>query len=119
MLRAIFQMKKPVRHEFLEALYRLTEGNPFFVEEVLKLLLTAGDIFFTGGIWDRKPLIELHIPRSIYDAVQQRISLLSEAARETLALAAVVGPRSSESHEGYKRVPMFTVHVSGFDIATS
>ena len=42
MLRAIFQMKKPVRREFLEALYRLTEGNPFFVEEVLKLLLDSG-----------------------------------------------------------------------------
>lgn len=55
MLRAIFQMKKPVRHEFLEALYRLTEGNPFFVEEVLKLLLTAGDIFFTGGSGTASP----------------------------------------------------------------
>ncbi len=91
MLRAIFQLKKPVRRDFLEALYGLTEGNPFFVEEVVKSLLVAGDIFFTGGIWDRKPLAELHIPRSVSEAVQQRISLLSDAARETLELAAVVG----------------------------
>ncbi|HEY6409312.1 MAG TPA: AAA family ATPase, partial [Ktedonobacteraceae bacterium] len=91
MLRAIFQMQRPVRREFLETLYRLTEGNPFFVEEVLKSLLAAGDIFFADGMWDRKPLKDLQIPRSVHDAVQQRARLLSKEARETLALAAVVG----------------------------
>ncbi|HEY6407946.1 MAG TPA: AAA family ATPase, partial [Ktedonobacteraceae bacterium] len=91
MLRVIFQLKKPVRHDFLEALYRLTEGNPFFVEEVLKSLLAAGDIFYTGGMWDRKPLNKLHIPRSVSDAVQQRISLVNDETREMLELAAVVG----------------------------
>ncbi len=60
-------------------------------EEVLKSLLVTGDIFFTGSIWDRKPLAELHIPRSVSEAVQQRLSLLSDAARETLELAAVIG----------------------------
>ena len=91
MLRAIFQLKRPVRRDFLEALYEQTEGNPFFVEEVMKSLLVAGDIFFTDGVWDRKPLAQLHIPRSVSEAVQQRIGLLSDAARETLELAAVVG----------------------------
>jgi len=91
MLRAIFQLKKPVRRDFLEALYQLTEGNPFFVEEVVKSLLASGDIYFSEGTWDRKPLAELHIPRSIQDAVQQRLRLLPEEARETLELAAVVG----------------------------
>jgi predicted ATPase/DNA-binding CsgD family transcriptional regulator len=91
MLRAMFQLKKPVRRDFLETLYQLTEGNPFFVEEVVKSLLASGDIFFTEGIWDRKPLAELHIPRSVFEAVQQRSRLLPEQARETLELAAVVG----------------------------
>jgi DNA-binding CsgD family transcriptional regulator len=91
MLRAMFQLKKPVRRDFLEALYQLTEGYPFFVEEVVKSLLASGDIFFTEGIWDRKPLAELHIPRSVFEAVQQRVCLLPEEARQTLELAAVVG----------------------------
>ncbi len=91
MLRAMFQLRRPVRRDFLEALYQLTEGNPFFVEEVVKSLLASGDIFFTEGIWDREPLAELHIPRSVFDAVQQRIRLLCEQARETLELAAVEG----------------------------
>src|SRR5258708_8652077 len=91
MVRTIFQLKRPVRRDFLAMLYQLTEGNPFFVEEVLKSLLAAGDIFFTDSIWDRKELRELHIPRSVYDSVQQRSDLLSDAARETLAVAAVAG----------------------------
>src|SRR2546425_198488 len=91
MVRTIFRLKRPVRRDFLEALYQLTEGNPFFIEEVLKSLLAVGDIFFTGSLWDRKELRELHIPRSVYDAVQQRISLLRKEAREMLELAAVVG----------------------------
>ncbi len=35
MLRAIFQQRRPIRGDFLSALYRLTEGNPFFIEEVV------------------------------------------------------------------------------------
>ena len=38
MLRAIFELKAPVRQDFLEALYALAEGNPFFIEETLKSL---------------------------------------------------------------------------------
>jgi predicted ATPase/DNA-binding CsgD family transcriptional regulator len=91
LVRAIFQMQRPVQRPYLEMLYSLTEGNPFFVEEVLKTLLASGDIFFRDGMWDRKPLDVLHVPRSIADAVQQRLGVLSEAAREMLALAAAMG----------------------------
>ena len=71
----------------------LTEGNPFFVEEILTSLITTGGIFYTNGNWERKPLHELHIPRSIQDAVQQRTAQLSEQARHLLTLAAVAGRR--------------------------
>jgi DNA-binding NarL/FixJ family response regulator len=93
MLRAIFELARPVRVEFLEAIYALTEGNPFFVEEVLTSLLAAGDIFQSEGTWDRKPLADLRIPRSVQDAVQQRAARLSDAAQHLLSLAAVMGRR--------------------------
>jgi DNA-binding CsgD family transcriptional regulator len=93
MLRAIFDLPRPVRAEFLDALYATTEGNPFFVEEVLKALVAGGEIFYTNGMWDRKPLGELHIPRSVKVAVQRRLGQLSEAARELLTFAAVAGRR--------------------------
>jgi DNA-binding CsgD family transcriptional regulator len=93
MLAAIFEVNRPIRAEFLEAIYGLTEGNPFFIEEVLKSLVSAGDIFYTMSGWDRKPLAELHIPRSVQEAVRQRLAQVSEPAHRLLTLAAVAGRR--------------------------
>jgi predicted ATPase/DNA-binding CsgD family transcriptional regulator len=93
MLRAIFALPRPVGVETLDAIYSLTEGNPFFVEELLKSLITAGDMFYADGVWDRKRIETLRIPRSLNDAVARRVAQLSTDARHVLALAAVVGRR--------------------------
>ena len=93
MLRAIFGLTYPVKAEFLDLLYPLTEGNPFFLEEVLKALIAAREIYYTDGRWERKPIVELHMPRSVQDAVIRRSGQLSEPARRVLTLASVVGRR--------------------------
>src|SRR4029078_1473495 len=67
--------------------------NPFFIEEVLKSLVAAGDIFYADGAWERKPLDELTIQRSINAAVSARTANLSDEARQTLVVAAVAGRR--------------------------
>jgi hypothetical protein len=82
-----------VRAEFLDAITALTEGNLFFIEEVLKSLISAGDIIYADGTWDRKPLQALQIPRSVQAAVQRRLDQLSREARELIAVAAVAGRR--------------------------
>src|SRR5713101_3725785 len=98
MLHAIFDLRRSVymvpplaQGELLDTMYALTEGNPFIIEELLKSLIEAGDIFDEQGRWKRKPLSELHIPRSVQDAMQQRTGHLSEGARQVLNLAAVAG----------------------------
>lgn len=63
-----------------EALHRLTDGNAFFVTEVL----TAGT----------DPLIEEALPRSVSEAVRGRLARLSAAGRETAHVIAVWGPRA-------------------------
>lgn len=93
MLRAIFELQRPVRRDFLNVLYPLTEGNPFFIEEILKSLIVAGDIFFADGTWDRKPIHELQIPRTIQDAVHRRAERLTAPAKEALSIASVIGQR--------------------------
>ena len=93
MVRAIFQLDRPVRGDFLDSLYTLTEGNPFFVEEVLRSLIASGDIFFSDGTWDRKPLGQLRVPRTVEDAVRRRLAALPAAARAVLEVAAVAGRR--------------------------
>lgn len=89
--RSVFMVPRFLQGELLDAMYTLTEGNPFIIEELLKSLIEAGDIYYEQGSWKRKPLSELHIPRSVQDALQQRTGHLSEGARQVLNLAAVAG----------------------------
>src|SRR5262249_27579857 len=93
MLQAIFAFPRSTRGELADLLYTLTEGNPFFVEEILKSLIASGEIFYANGRWQRKELRELQLPCSVQDAVQQRTDQLSESARRVLILAAVAGRR--------------------------
>ena len=58
-----------------------TEGNPFFIEEILLHLRETG------------PIAELGVPESIREVIGRRLQLLSESAGRTLSLAAVVGRR--------------------------
>jgi predicted ATPase len=82
-----------MHRNLLDSLYTLTEGNPFFIEEILKSMIASGELIFTNDEWVAKPSHELHLPRNIQDAVQQRIGRLSEASKRILTLAAVAGQR--------------------------
>ena len=93
MIAAIFEQPRPIRPEFAEVIYSLTDGNPFFVEETLKALIVSGDIYYGVGGWTRKPVNELRIPRTMQDAVQRRTDQLSGTAQQLLPLAATAGRR--------------------------
>jgi DNA-binding NarL/FixJ family response regulator len=93
LVRTILDLRQPAGAVFTRSLQGLTGGNPFFVEEVLRSLIVAGDLYPSAEGWHRKPLDQLRVPRSVEDAVQRRSALLSPAAREALTLAAVVGRR--------------------------
>ena len=104
MIRTIFGLPRAVSVDFIATIYTLTEGNPFFIEEMLKSLVTSGGIVYDEGKWERKPHIReslrgvslpdrLQLPRSVQLAVQQRLNHLSVEARDVLSFAAVVGRR--------------------------
>jgi DNA-binding CsgD family transcriptional regulator len=93
MLGAIFDLRQAWHAETLNTLYELTEGNPFFIEEILKSLVAVGEIVCSNGSWECKPLGTWHIPRSIQVAVKLRADQVSASARQVLLLAAVAGRR--------------------------
>src|SRR5262249_2612469 len=93
MVQAILAAVRPLRADLLAALVALTEGNPFFVEEVIKSLLATGAINYGEGQEDHLPLSALQIPRTVQVAVGQRAARLSTAVRNLLDLAAVAGRR--------------------------
>lgn len=93
MVTAILNTTQPLSSDLLTEIYTYTEGNAFFVEEILKLWLAAGELHFNGERWQRLRQTGLQIPRSVLDIVQQRTTRLSAPAHEALALAAVIGRR--------------------------
>ncbi len=93
MLQAIFPLSNTARLEVVDPLYALTEGNPFFVEEVLKTGVATGAMVDADGRFEHPSRFAVPIPRSVQDAVQQRVAHLSPAARQIASLAAVAGRR--------------------------
>ncbi|MGH2621815.1 MAG: serine/threonine-protein kinase PknK [Anaerolineales bacterium] len=89
LLTAIFE--EEITPDFLDAIYRETEGNPFFIEEVCKTLVEEGKLYFENGRWHRPSMDELEIPQSVRVAIQSRITTMPEQFQETLRLAAILG----------------------------
>jgi class 3 adenylate cyclase/GAF domain-containing protein len=76
---------------------RETEGNPFFIRELLMHFVEVGKLFRDqDGRWTtERPLRDLGIPPGVKDVVARRLSRLSEAANKILAVAAAFeGPFS-------------------------
>jgi ABC-type oligopeptide transport system substrate-binding subunit/predicted Ser/Thr protein kinase len=77
--------------EFLDGIYRETEGNPFFIEEVCKALVESGELYYQDGRWNPPRVEQLAIPQSVRVAIQSRVGNLPSDAQQTLRLAAVLG----------------------------
>lgn len=93
MLQAIFGSVPAPGPTFVAALFERTEGNPFFLEEMLKALLVSGDLVRGSTGWRAGPLDRVKIPRTATEAVARRLAGLSEAASAMASVAAVAGRR--------------------------
>jgi hypothetical protein len=74
-----------------EAVHRQTEGNPLFVQEVLRYLAEEGLVHREDGHWQRTTTLEEHIPEGLRDVIGKRLSRLSENANHVLSVASVIG----------------------------
>ncbi len=68
-------------------------GNPFYIEELIKMLVADGVIIPGAATWQIRPgrLARLRLPSSLADLLRARIQALSFAERDFLLCAAVVG----------------------------
>lgn len=74
------------------AIHHETEGNPFFIGEVLRHLRDTGAIYEQDGRWTTHLQVnELGIPEGVREVIGRRLTRLSDEANQTLTLAAVVG----------------------------
>lgn len=71
--------------DLVAAIRRETEGNPLFVEEVVRLLTAE------GRLWSHVDDRRWPIPEGVREVIGQRLGRLPEDCRRVLTLAAVMG----------------------------
>jgi tetratricopeptide (TPR) repeat protein len=70
----------------VDTIWQESEGNPFFVEEITRLLVSEGCLSADQDLADPLP-----IPATVRDLVERRLALLPPDTRQVLRIASVVG----------------------------
>jgi class 3 adenylate cyclase len=74
------------------ALHAETNGNPFFIGEMVRHLTETGAIYEEDGQWAwRLAVGELDVPEGVREVIGRRLARLSDETKRTLSIASVVG----------------------------
>jgi DNA-binding CsgD family transcriptional regulator/tetratricopeptide (TPR) repeat protein len=79
-----------VSAEFEQFLWDHTGGLPFVIEEVLALLRAQGVVACRDGVWMRRTVDQLEVPRGVRDSTLERVARLPAGASRLAAAMAVV-----------------------------
>jgi class 3 adenylate cyclase/tetratricopeptide (TPR) repeat protein len=72
------------------------EGNPFFIEEVIRMLVERGALERRGADWVAvAPVEQVDIPTTLHGLLLARVDRLPDAAKRALRVASVIGRRFS------------------------
>ena len=84
--------ESPSLEQVTEAVGRVADGNPLFVEEMVSMLVDEGLLEEVDGQWRAvRDLASLHVPPTIQALVSARLDRLSREEREVVGVAAVMG----------------------------
>ena len=67
------------------------EGNPFYVEEILQMLIDRGVLVRANGDWTAAALDDVDLPDTVHAVIAARIDLLEADSREALRRCSVMG----------------------------
>jgi len=77
-----------LRNEMLER----ADGNPLFVEELIRMLLDEGTIIRSGGRWIAAPTVsEVRVPSTVEALIRARLDTLPRLERSALQAGSVIG----------------------------
>ena len=80
-----------ISRHITQTLLSRAEGNPFFLEELVRTLTLNQYLILRDNTWRATRSIDTVLPESITLAVEQRLQGLSNACRELLRVAALFG----------------------------
>jgi eukaryotic-like serine/threonine-protein kinase len=90
-----------ISEEVISRLWQATEGNPFHLVSVLRLMVEQRQITWDEQQWQFSTLAEIKIPDSVARLIEARFSFLSPESRKMLESAAILG--ETFSFEALKR----------------
>lgn len=80
-----------------ELLYRLSAGNPFFLKQMLTLLVDEGLLYFNIAqgcwAWNREAIEQLQPAKDVLKLILKKIQRLPEKTSQLMKLAACIGNR--------------------------
>jgi len=77
-----------------EQIIMRTEGNPLFIEEIVRSFIDEGIVVFERGNFRVSQKIEsVIIPETVQDVLMARIDMLDEETKDALKVASVIGRR--------------------------
>jgi DNA-binding winged helix-turn-helix (wHTH) protein/tetratricopeptide (TPR) repeat protein len=91
---AVFDRSLQIPASDLQRLRHVTGGNPYFLTEMLRLLMSEGAITFDAApqpAWQWHGIKDLRLPDTIVMAAHAKLDRLTEEVRELVECAAVIG----------------------------
>lgn len=81
---------------FKDKILQKAEGNPFYLEEIIRSLIDSGILYFSSGVWHlvtsgKFDFSTLKIPDTIQAVIATRLDKLEQDVRDVLQMAAVIG----------------------------
>jgi diguanylate cyclase (GGDEF)-like protein len=77
--------------ELTQTIFNLTKGNPFYAEELLRLLAEKGLFYFRNNQWLSKDIKASDLPAVLKDIVRSHIEALDTEARQIIEAATIIG----------------------------
>lgn len=90
-----FAVEPTLVDTFAARLHHATQGNAFFVDQVLRELVTRGDLRRQGDTWIGWHLEALALPPSVRDVLAARLARLTPDARRLADVLAVAGANAT------------------------
>jgi len=93
LVREILQHVPDLPRDLVETVAKNAEGNPFYLEELVKVLIEDGVIMKGEQLWQIVPhhVTQLRVPTTLTGVLQARLDRLPSTESEVLERAAVIG----------------------------
>ena len=81
-----------VPEQILSIIQKQSDGNPFYVEEVIRSLIDSKSIIQKDGSWQiKEELVETTVPSTLVGVLTSRVDQLDEDSKRTAQIASVIG----------------------------